>query len=293
MFKLAFSTVACPDRTLEQAFKFAVECGYDGIELRTLGSNDPTLLCEPSLTGSEKIRRLAVSSGVELACLSTSFRFDAPVWPPVVGRALPSFAHRSRPAQRAVDAADDMECELVRVFGFEVGKRERRRSAVRRIAGALMPVLDSARARQVDVVLENGGSFQTADELMELFEACEQHPSLRAAYDLSVGQAAGDSIDDVLAKLGERLALLRLRSTDGDGQPKPMSHAEARTLVPTLVDARYAGWMSVDWPIAWMPELAERHGETSTVLANIADVLRGAMPEGTSRAVSHRVAVGV
>ncbi|MCB1281596.1 MAG: hypothetical protein KDB18_08735, partial [Salinibacterium sp.] len=52
MFKLAFSTVACPDRTLVEAFQFAVDCGYDGLELRTLGSNDPTLLCEPSLTGA-------------------------------------------------------------------------------------------------------------------------------------------------------------------------------------------------------------------------------------------------
>lgn len=293
MFKLAFSTIACPDQTLEQVFELAVDCGYDGIELRTLGSNDPTLLCEPSLTGSEKIRRLAVSSGVELACLSTSFRFDAPVWPPVLGRALPSFAHRSRPAQRAVDAADDMECELVRVFGFEIGRGERRPSAVRRIAGALLPVLDSARARKVEVVMENGGSFQTAAELLELFEACEQHPNLYAAYDLSVGMAAGDSLDDVLPKLGERLALLRIRSLDDAGLSKPLSHAEARELVHTLLDAGYDRWVSVDWPVTWMPELVERHGQTPTVLTNISDLLRGAVPEGTPMDVNPRVAVGV
>ncbi len=293
MFKLAFSTVACPDRTLEEAFGLAVESGYDGIELRTLGTNDPTLLCEPALTGSEKIRKLAVSRGVELACLSTSCTFDAPIWPPVLGRALPTFAHRSRSVQRVIDAADDMECELVRVFGFEVPKGERRQQTIKRIAGALLPVLDSARARRVNVGIENGGSFQKAKELLEIFEACEQHPNLRAVYDVSVGASAGESLGEALALLGRNLAMVRARSLDGHGMPKPITPAQARTIVPELVEARFEGWLSVDWPIAWMPELAERHGATTAVLSNAADAIRSAMPKATALVKDPRVAIGV
>lgn len=293
MFKLAFSTVACPDRTLTEAFQLAVDCGYDGIELRTLGSNDPTLLCEPALTGAEKIRKLAVRSGVELACLSTSVRFDAPIWPPVIGRALPSFAHRSRPAQRAVDFADDMECELVRVFGFEVGRSERRGPAIKRIAGALLPVLDSARARKVDVVLENGGSFATADSLLEVFEACEQHPNLRAGYDLALGESAGDNLADVLSKLDDRLSLIRLRPIDPKGQPKPLSPAEARRIIPQLAESNFSGWLTFEWPVTWMPDLTEAQGPTKAVLSNVADAIRGALPETTPIVRNPRVAVGV
>ncbi len=293
MFKLAFSTVACPDRTIRDAFELASACGYDGIELRTLGANDPTLLCEPALTGAGKLRQRAVATGVEIACLSTSFRFDAPVWPPVIGRALPSFAHRSRPAQRAVDAADDMGCRLVRVFGFEVQGNEKRTRAIKRIAAAMMPVLDTARARSVNVVIENGGSFQTPAQLAELFEACEQHPQLKAVYDIAVGSAGGATLEQAVRELGTRLAMVRVRTLDAEGNPRPTTPAEARSFSKVLTEAAYRGWVSVEWPVAWVPELVERHGATENVLRTVADALRMSMPASSVLVSNPRVAVGV
>lgn len=291
MFKLSFSTVACPDRTLAEVFALANEAGYDGVELRTLGAGDPTLLCEPALTGPHKIRNLAVQSGVELASLSTSHRFDAPIWPPVLGRALPSFAHRARTAQRDVEAADDMECPRVRVFAFEVGPRESRKAALRRIAERMKLVLDSARARKVKLCIENGGSFTTSEHLLELFEACEQHPFLAASYDASVGAAAGESLGAALTTLGRRLELLRLRPMNDAGTPRPLTIADAQSIVPALLAASYTGWVSVDWPVCWMPQLTETHGPVAKVLSNAAEALRSALP--TPRVMpSPRVAIG-
>ena len=293
MFKLAFSTVACPDRTLEEAFALAAEAGYDGLELRTLGGTDPTLLCAPCLTGADKIRRLAVTSGVELACLSTSHRFDAPIWPPVLGRALPSFTHRARPAQRDVDAADDMGCSLVRVFGFEVGGRERRTSTLTRIAERMAPVLDTGRARRTNIVIENGGSFTTAADLAAIFQACEQHPNLRAAYDLTVGMAAGDTLQSAFDTLGQRLVLLRLRPVDDAGLPRPLTPADAHSIVPVLLETNFQGWISVDWPVCWSPQATGAYGNAAEVLAKAADAIRSAMPTERARIPSPRVAVGI
>lgn len=293
MFKLAFSTVACPDRTLQEAFALASETGYDGLELRTLGGTDPTLLCEPCLTGADKIRRLAVTSGVELACLSTSHRFDAPIWPPVLGRALPSFTHRARPAQRDVDAADDMGCSLVRVFGFEVGGRERRTSTLTRIAERMAPVLDTGRARRTNIVIENGGSFTSAADLLAIFQACEQHPNLRAAYDLTVGSAAGDTLQTALETLGQRLVLLRLRPVDDAGLPRPLNPADAHSIVPVLLEANFQGWVSIDWPVCWSPQATGAYGNAAEVLGKAADAIRSAMPTERARITSPRVAVGI
>ena len=60
--KLAFSTVATAEWTLEEVAAFAEEVGYDGVELRTFGSGSSRFACDPALTSPEKIRKTPASA---------------------------------------------------------------------------------------------------------------------------------------------------------------------------------------------------------------------------------------
>jgi len=53
--KFAFSTVACPDATLKQVAQKAKDMGYDGVELRTLGTGSAGLSCDPALSEPGKV----------------------------------------------------------------------------------------------------------------------------------------------------------------------------------------------------------------------------------------------
>ena len=53
--KLGFTTLACPDWTLEQAVTAAAEYGYDGIELRLI--DDQVITPELLATNRERIKR--------------------------------------------------------------------------------------------------------------------------------------------------------------------------------------------------------------------------------------------
>ena len=157
----------------------------------------------------------------------------------------------------------------------------------------MAPVLDTGRARRTNIVIENGGSFTTAADLAAIFQACEQHPNLRAAYDLTVGMAAGDTLQSAFDTLGQRLVLLRLRPVDDAGLPRPLTPADAHSIVPVLLETNFQGWISVDWPVCWSPQATGAYGNAAEVLAKAADAIRSAMPTERARIPSPRVAVGI
>src|SRR5688500_324809 len=167
--KLAFSTVACPEWTLEEVARKAQGMGYQGVELRTLGPGASALASDPALTDPDKIGRIFKAFGVEPVCLSTSVAFNhkdesagrAAVWE----------------AQAYVDMAAQIGCPYVRFFGYEVKPGDSRQGAMQRIAGRIGQLLEHAGDRGVQVLLENAGSFNTAKEWWWLFNLVD-HPML-------------------------------------------------------------------------------------------------------------------
>jgi sugar phosphate isomerase/epimerase len=181
MLKPAFSTVACPELSLRDVAGLAERHGFEGVELRTFGDDSRLFACDPALTAEEKTRALFASRGVEVLSLATSCRFDATISPPVIGYLIADTERSVRQARHAVDLAVRLECPFVRVFGFEIAPREKPAAATARIADRLRMVCDHADKTGARIVLENGGSFETAGQLCDLIDRVD-HPLLGACY---------------------------------------------------------------------------------------------------------------
>lgn len=257
MIRPAFSTVACPEWTLERVFASAEAWGYAGVELRTFGSGSTMFACDPALTAAEKVRRLAAESGVKVATLATGISFDEPIDPPVIGRVFTDIERPQRLGKEAVDLASAMACPLVRVFGFQIPGREKRASAVRRIVQRLAAVVDAARNTGARVVIENGGSFSTAVDLIELMDGVGS-PLLGAAYSMPVALAAGEDPLMGAELLGQRLWSVKLKDSVA-GEPCPLGEGDlpCRAFVESLAARGYAGWVVYEWDRAWLPDLEE------------------------------------
>lgn len=253
--KTAFSTVACPEWTLDQVFDFAAHLEFDGVELRTLGPASTDLACDPALTDPEKTRKMAARAGLATPCLATSARFDSPIRPPVVGRVLGDVMRSARAAQREVELADRLGCGFVRVFGFERPRGERAGSCIERIADRLRAVADTGRARGVRVVVENGGSFPTAADLMDLIDRVG-NPMLGAAYSVAVGHAAGEQPRDAIRALGDRLWIVRVKDLAA-GRPCALGRGEVpcRAAVDALAETGFGGWVVYEWDRLWIGDL--------------------------------------
>ncbi|MCW5775581.1 MAG: sugar phosphate isomerase/epimerase [Phycisphaeraceae bacterium] len=253
--KTAFSTVACPEWTLDQVFGFAAHLEFDGVELRTLGPASTDLACDPALTDPEKTRKMAARAGLATPCLATSARFDSPIRPPVVGRVIGDVTRSVRAAQREVELADRLGCGFVRVFGFERPQGERAESCIERIADRLRAVADTGRARGVRVVVENGGSFPTAADLMELIDRVGS-PMLGAAYSVVVGHAVGEQPRDAIRALGDRLWIVRVKDLAA-GRPCALGRGEVpcRAAVDALAETGFGGWVVYEWDRLWIGDL--------------------------------------
>ncbi len=218
MFKPAFSTVACPHMTLAAILDRLETWGYLGVELRTFGNGSSTFAPDPALTSTLKLRSALRSAGVEACSLATSIAFDEPVSPPIIGNAISDNEKSIRAGKSAVDLAIKLECPFVRVFGFELPSGEPRKKGYARVAARLAKVADYCRNSGVKVVIENGGSFNSAADLAELLDCVHNSPggtsateSLAVAYSIPVGKAAGDTVAGAMNVLGSRVACVKVK----------------------------------------------------------------------------------
>lgn len=256
--KPAFSTVACPEWTLEQVAAAARKLGYLGVELRTEGFGSTHTACDPGMTAPAKVRTLFGSAGVEIACLASGIRFDEPISPPLVGRTFIFDQESSvRRGKALVDMAVRLECPFVRVFGFEVTNNESVKSTVARIADRLGKVVDYARNSGVTVLLENGGSFATASQMSQILDAID-HPLLAASYSLPVARAAGEPAIFGANVLGAKLRMVKLKDYAA-GVPCALGEGEfdAAASFEAVRGVGFKGWAVFEHDRKFYPELPD------------------------------------
>jgi sugar phosphate isomerase/epimerase len=298
--KPAFSTIACPDWTLDRIVPFASEAGYAGIELRTFGQtgggqSGSDLACEPCFTDAGKLREMFEGEGVEAACLATSIRYDQVVFPPVIGRVIGDFEAPVRETKRAVATAASLECPFVRVFGFEL-EHESRSAGLPRILQRLELAATTARHTGVRILIENGGSFPTAKDLRELIDRVGS-PFLAAAYNPAVAVMAEEDPAEGIRTLRGLLEVVKLRDlkmgdreTGTPARPAPLGEGDLDLgglgfagFVGTLADAGYEGWISYEYDRLWWRDAPEPAEVLRDAAAKIYRWAGGPMSELESR----------
>ena len=282
MIKPAFSTVACPDSTLGEVVQRARGAGFEAVELRTFGDASRRFACDPALTDESKVREMFASRGIEILSLATSLRFDTRVSPPVLGLYLSDADRAVREGKRAVDLAVGLECPFVRVFAFEVPRREKRVRALARIISRLRDVLDHANNTGVRIILENGGSFPRASDIGQIIRECN-HPLIGASYSLAAAVADGEDAGTAISVLGDRLWAARIKDLR-DGIPCRLGEGDlpCRRFVGALAAAGFDGPLIFEWDRAWLPSLPPADQVLPAAARTLFDWIAESGPGGSS-----------
>lgn len=260
MIRPAFSTVACPTWTLDRVARSAAEWGFMGVELRSFGEGGTEFACDPALTSGSTVRETFREAGIAVAGIASGVRFDAPIFPPVVGNLMSAREASVNEGKHMVTVAAHIGAPYLRVFGFEGPLGESKKSLLRRVCARLGQVCDYARNRDVTVLIENGGTFATAADLVEIIRRVAQ-PQLAASYDAATAVAAGEDPSAGVEALGRWLRVARLRD-QRKGHPCRLGTGEV-PLQSFLAAVRRSDsehgidpWAVCTWDRAWMPELA-------------------------------------
>jgi sugar phosphate isomerase/epimerase len=252
--RFAFSTLACPDWSVEQVVEQAKEMGYDGVELRTLGAGGTKLASDPATTDPAKVKAAFEGSGVEPMCLSTSTAFDAR--DPGQGKAV------YFEALKHLELAQEIGCKQVRFFGLKIKPGENRLGVIQRIASRIPEVAEKAMSMGIEVLFENAGSFNAAKEWWWLLNLVN-HPNVGMCWNMA-NAASVDTYERgggmAVTMLNSKIKLVKVKDTTfgegsgfcqlGDGD------VGVERCLAKLRGVGFDGYITTEWDKAWLPTLA-------------------------------------
>lgn len=251
--KLAFTTLACPGWTFEQALDAAQRYGYAGIELRLLDGE----ILAADLAADQRLRVLGASrsAGVPICCVDTSVRL-----------AQPDRAARAAQIHDGIaflELAAMWGAPCIRVFGGPpAGTSDD--DAIDAAIECLRPLATRGAELGVAVALETHDAFASGASVARVLSQVPG-PGAGALWDILHPNRVGEPVDQTLQLLGARL--LHVHIKDGvrpaDSGPNWPLALLGKGDVPTagilraMRDAGYDGWLSVEWEKKWHPEIAE------------------------------------
>ncbi|MFB3881331.1 MAG: sugar phosphate isomerase/epimerase family protein [Armatimonadota bacterium] len=261
--KLAFSTLGCPQWSLDQIIEAARACGYEGVELRCYrGSLDLLEALSQFPGGPAEFRRRLGRAGIEVCCLDTSIQLADP------DESVPD-------GDRMIDLAMALGAPYLRVFGGEIPSGESRESCVARAAGKLARLGKRAAQRGKRVLVETHDAFSTGASVAALLQAAGSE-GVGVLWDLHHPYRMGEAPEKTAGLIARSTYHAHVKDSK-DGGYKFLGEGDIPLdeLVSKLHSAGYAGYLCLEWEKQWHPELPEPEVAFPQAAGYLSDLLAG------------------
>ena len=248
---VTFSTLACPNWTVQEVITKASEFGYDGIEWR----GGPQGHVQPSSTTEQKanLRKMSADAGLMLLAITayTSFVSDNPE----------ERQSNVDEVRRYADLAAELGAHYIRVFLGELPKNTNlTRKIYENIIDCLGRAAQHALSLGVGIAIEPHDNFARSSAIAPVLDRTKADSALGVIWDIGNAFAAGEEPPEGFGLLKERLAYVQVKDGTRRGEDWQLCSL-GRGNVPLaqafelLLSNRYQGAFSVEWEYAWHPEL--------------------------------------
>ncbi|HEY0896124.1 MAG TPA: sugar phosphate isomerase/epimerase family protein [Sphingobacteriaceae bacterium] len=253
--KLAFSSLGCPDWSLQQMVGFAVAHGYQGLELRGLSREMDLTRC-PEFSTPQQMKdtlRLMKDSGLQFVGLGSSANLH-----------IAGPAERKKnldEGRRFLDLAGAIGCPYVRVFPNNFPKDQDKNQTMELITEGLLELAEHAKGAQTTVLLETHGDLVHSGDLLTVMQGAG-HPNAGLVWDISnMWTVTREKPSEVYRKLRKYIRHTHVKDARiVDGKPSYTLLGEGEVPVASaiteLVRGGYNGYFSFEWEKLWHPELA-------------------------------------
>jgi sugar phosphate isomerase/epimerase len=253
---LSFSTLGCPDWTLEQIINFAVQHAYKGIEVR--GLQRQLDLTKSPVFNTEASRKATVaqmkSKGLSFVGLGSSANLH---FKPGADR-----EKNMDEARRFIDLAEQIHCPYVRVFPNKFPEGQSKEETINLIVEGLLELGNYAKQRNVTVLMETHGDVVYITDLVSIMQSAE-HSHVGLVWDVSnMWTITKESPAEAWNQLKKYINHTHIKDAQllndklsyallGEGDV-PIFEA-----IKTLANGGYKGYYSFEWEKMWHPEIAE------------------------------------
>lgn len=251
--KLTYSSLACPEWTVEEAVAAATHYGYQAIEWRL--ADGETIEPDASAQVRRRLREVPRAQGIEIACLDTSCR--------VTQGSLEARMAVVEAGERMIDIAAELGAPYIRVFGGPLPAGATCTAMLGPTAEVLYMLGIYSSARNVTVMLETHDSWTRSEDVRELIQAVNL-PMVKVLWDTHHTYRSGEPPAQTLALLGDAIAYVHLKDSYlTNGKPGAWTYSllgegdvPLYEICSTLKSAGYDGYISLEWEKKWHPEIA-------------------------------------
>ncbi|HLY26490.1 MAG TPA: sugar phosphate isomerase/epimerase family protein [Aggregatilineales bacterium] len=265
--KLAYSTLACPNWSLEQIIDAAQRNGYEGLEFRLL--NGDILPADLDNATRNRVKAQCVAAGLKIICVDTSIK--------IASQDTDGRAAQIRDGIAYLEMAAEWGAPFIRVFGG-TPEGTSKADALEVSIECLTALAEHGKDLDVRVLLETHDAFSSSGAVMDVLN---QVPNAGALWDTLHPYRVGEQPAETAACLAERCYHVHVKDGRRNGSDKwdLVLLGEGDVPVPgilmTLKSRGYDGWLSVEWEKKWHPEIAE----PEIAIPQHADVLRKYLAE--------------
>jgi sugar phosphate isomerase/epimerase len=252
---LAFSTLGCPDWTLEQITDFASEHGFKGIEVRGILREMHLPKCkEFSNQNLAATQRIMQDKGLKFVNLGSG--------------ATLHFAEGNErrknldDGKRFIDLANKLNCPYIRVFPNNFQKDQTKSQTIDLIAKGLLELGEYAKDSKVIVLMETHGDLLYTDDLVQLMNAAE-HKNVGLVWDMTnMWVKTKESPAYAYSKLKKYIHHTHIKNALLEGDKITYTRlAQGEVPIFEMIDAlrldKYKGYYSFEWEKLWHPELED------------------------------------
>ena len=251
--KLSFTTLGCPDWTLEQIAQNAKAYGYDGVELRTQTDNNH-FSPDASADEAKRVGKLFKDIGVPVISIMGYCRF--------------AFADETEVSKnqelmhKLLIVAEAMGARYVRTFAGQIPKESDPDTITEKVAQAIKPLAEEAAKRNVTIGLETHDDWCSGDRVMKVVKTVNNKKGFGIVYDIFNAFNSGiESWSVTYQKVKPHICYCHLKDgyNDAEGKNHYVLVGAGDLPIPKILKRfkqdGYDGFFSFEWEKKWHPEL--------------------------------------
>lgn len=253
---LSFSTLGCPDWSLETILNAAVDNGYNGIELRGIQrqldlTKSPEFNCKENILTTLKLFKDKKLKIVALGASAEMHHADA--------------AQRKKNLDEAksfIHLAHQLSCPYIRVFPNSIPKDQERNETIDLIVKGLQELGDYARGTGVTVLMETHGDILQSEDIEKIMRSAN-HPNVGLVWDIvNMWSVTREPVAEVYGRLKKYIRHTHIKDmkfVNGNEQHAFVGRGDTPIFeaIDILANDRYMGYYSFEWEKFWSPKIEE------------------------------------
>jgi sugar phosphate isomerase/epimerase len=251
--KISFTTLACPAWSFEKILGEAARLGYQGIEIRGIGDEmRADRMPVFSEDNAEKTKKLFAEKGLAIAGFGSSVKFHDDA----------EYENALEEGRLAIDVCERMGIPGLRVFGDSIENENVRAHTLTQISKGLRILCEYARGKNVDILQEVHGDFNTLENIMPIIEAVKDCPEFGILWDIGNSDSSyGDGWREFYAGIKPLVRHVHIKDHKRAGGqyiicPPGEGDVPIADITDTLRRDGFNGWYSFEWEKKWHPEIA-------------------------------------